>query len=114
LANALQDPEVLAIRLVQAVGLPVLFVDLIKGKTAGVVRHFEWSATPKYCIPRFFVAFAMVSSVSVPSDSMGMAVQNPVQVAVGHELWELAFQGALDLTASLAQLRLDHSKPSDW
>jgi hypothetical protein len=61
----------------------------------------------KYCMPRFLVAFAIVSSVSVPSDASVWQRRIPCRSPLRHELWQFSFGGALNFTASLLQFWLD-------
>jgi hypothetical protein len=46
--NALEDAEMTVQSGVEPIDLGVLFLDFCKAQAAGIVRGFEWSATPKY------------------------------------------------------------------
>ena len=105
--DAFQDPEILAEALVQAVGFPVLLLDLLDRKPAGVVRGLGMVGDAEILEAALARGLGHRLQRLGAVGGVGVAVQDAAQVLVGDELRQLALQRPFDLAAALAQFRLD-------
>jgi hypothetical protein len=109
-----QNPEFLPELPVEPVGLAMLLVDLLEREPAGVVRglrmvrHSEILKAP--LARRVRHRFQCLRAVG----RVGVTVQDPVQVAVGDELWQLSLKRPLDFAAPSLSSGSMKGRPRAW
>ena len=90
----------------------MLLRDLIDGKPAGVVGRLQMIGHSEILEAALTAGLGYRLQRFCAIGGVGVTVQDAVQFLVSDELGNLAFQRTLDFAASLAQLRLDESRPS--